>query len=160
MEPNSAESAPFLVRLAVRADLPALLRLYRDLNPDDVALQVEAAEEHFLALERIPGSGVHVGVLNGTPVSTCTLVVIPNLTRGGLPYALIENVVTASQHRGRGYGHATLQHAISSAWDRGCYKVMLLTGSTKPETLAFYLSAGFEQNKTGFQIRRIVARAE
>jgi hypothetical protein len=37
---------------------------------------------------------------------------------------------------------------------------MLMTGSKKPSTLAFYASAGFEQNKTGFQIRRLPPRAE
>jgi hypothetical protein len=35
---------------------------------------------------------------------------------------------------------------------------MLLTGSKDPGTLAFYREAGFEQNKTGFQIRRIPVR--
>ncbi|KPF59043.1 GNAT family N-acetyltransferase [Rhizobium sp. AAP116] len=160
MEPHSADSTSLFVRLAERADLAGLLRLYRDLNPDDAELSVDTAEQHFDALRGISGSAVHVGVLNETIVSTCTLIVIPNLTRAGQPYALIENVVTASAHRGRGYGRATLQQAVSSAWDHGCYKVMLLTGSTKPETLGFYRSAGFEQNKTGFQIRRIAPRAD
>lgn len=158
MEPHSTDSTSLFVRVAERTDLAGLLRLYRDLNPDDAELSVHEAEPHFDALGRIPGSAVHVGVLNETIVSSCTLIVVPNITRGGQPYALIENVVTASQHRGRGYGRATLQHAISAAWDHSCYKVMLLTGSTKPGTLGFYRSAGFEQNKTGFQIRRIAPR--
>ncbi|THV25167.1 GNAT family N-acetyltransferase [Peteryoungia ipomoeae] len=158
MKPDSSDQRQLFVRLADRADLPGLLPLYRDLNPDDVELSVDAAETHLDALGRIPGSAVHVGVLDQTIVSTCTLIVLPNLTRGGQPYALIENVVTGSQHRGRGYGRATLQHAVSAAWDHGCYKVMLLTGSTKTETLGVYRSAGFEQNKTGFQIRRIAPR--
>jgi hypothetical protein len=37
---------------------------------------------------------------------------------------------------------------------------MLMTGSKKPETLAFYLRAGFEPSKAGFQKRRIPARVE
>jgi hypothetical protein len=31
---------------------------------------------------------------------------------------------------------------------------MLLTGSKNPATLSFYEGAGFEQSKTGFQIRQ------
>lgn len=160
MEHQPADETTLVVRLAERGDLDDLLQIYRDLNPDDPEFSVETAGAHFDALVRIPGSAVHVGVLNNTIVSTCTLIVIPNLTRGGQPYALIENVVTAADHRGRGYGRATLKQAVSSAWDHGCYKVMLLTGSTKPETLGFYQSAGFEQNKTGFQMRRIAPRAD
>jgi GNAT superfamily N-acetyltransferase len=84
--------------------------------------------------------------------------VIPNLTRGGAPYALIENVVTDSAHRNRGYGKAILKDATEAAWRAGCYKVMLLTGSRRPAILKFYQDAGFEQNKTGFQIRRLPPR--
>jgi hypothetical protein len=38
--------------------------------------------------------------------------------------------------------------------------VMLMTGSKRPSTLAFYASAGFEQSKTGFQVRHLAPRAE
>jgi GNAT superfamily N-acetyltransferase len=75
-----------------------------------------------------------------------------------MSYALIENVVTAASHRKRGFGRALLERAVSIAWEHGCYKVMLLTGSTEPATLAFYRGVGFEQNKTGFQIRRLPVR--
>ncbi|MDH4440281.1 MAG: GNAT family N-acetyltransferase [Rhizobium sp.] len=160
METMPDGQSKFAVRLAKGSDLAGLLALYRELIPDDPALSVEAADAPFEALARIPGSGIYIGMLDDVIVSTCTLVVIPNLTRGGQPYALIENMVTAAEQRGRGYGRATLQHAVSSAWDHGCYKVMLLTGSTAPETLSFYRSAGFEPNKTGFQIRRLAPRAD
>jgi GNAT superfamily N-acetyltransferase len=160
METAPADEARFSVRLAEGPDLADLLALYRELITDDPELSIEAAGARFEALAQIPGSGIYVGTHDDVIVSTCTLVVIPNLTRGGQPYALIENVVTAAEHRGRGYGRATLKQAVASAWKNGCYKVMLLTGSTKPETLGFYRSAGFEENKTGFQIRRIAPRAD
>jgi GNAT superfamily N-acetyltransferase len=96
-----------------------------------------------------------VGVREKSLVTSCTLVVVPNLTRGGLPYGLIENVVTSSKHRKQGYGAAVLKHAFAEAWKHGCYKIMLLTGSKTPATLKFYEGVGFEQNKTGFQIRRL-----
>ncbi len=86
--------------------------------------------------------------------ATCTLVVIPNLTRGAQPYALIENVVTDAGHRRTGLGRAVLEAAIERAWEAGCYKAMLMTGSKNPATLRFYAGVGFVQDKTGFQIRR------
>ena len=57
-------------------------------------------------------------------------------------------------------GKQILQAAVAAAWVADCYKVMLMTGSKKPSTLAFYASAGFEQSKTGFQIRRLAPRVE
>jgi GNAT superfamily N-acetyltransferase len=51
-------------------------------------------------------------------------------------------------------GTAVLHAAIETAWQAGCYKVMLMTGSKQASTLKFYQDAGFEQSKTGFQIRR------
>jgi predicted GNAT family acetyltransferase len=82
------------------------------------------------------------------------LIVTPNLTRNGASYALIENVVTHADHRKKGYGAALLAHTAERAWEAGCYKVMLLTGSKNPATLRFYENCGFVQDKTGFQIRR------
>ena len=61
-------------------------------------------------------------------VASCSINLVANLTRGCRPFALIENVVTHSEHRGRGYGQALLAHAQAFAWGQGCYKVMLMTG--------------------------------
>ena len=149
-----------VVRPADHSDLPHLSDLYVHLNPDDARCSPEDA---VVVLDRLlcyKGSGVLVGTIRDALVTTCTLVVIPNLTRGGRPYALIENVVTHADHRGVGYGRTILNAAVERAWEAGCYKVMLITGSKKPSTLAFYEAAGFDQSKTSFQVRRAVIRPE
>lgn len=148
------------IRTAGPSDLPALLALYRHLSSAEPASPGPGAERIFEEFERYPGSAIYIGSLGDALVASCALVVIPNLTRGGRPYALIENVVTDASFRQRGFGRAVLQVAIEASWDRGCYKVMLMTGSKKPETLAFYEAIGFQQTKTGFQIRREAAREE
>ncbi len=148
------------LRQAALADLPALLALYTHLNPDDSGTELATAQASFDRFLRYEGSAVFLGETGGALVSSCAVVVIPNLTRGGAPYALIENVVTHAAYRGRGFGHAVLEAATTHAWDQGCYKVMLMTGSKLPATLRFYERAGFEQSKTGFQKRRIPARPD
>jgi N-acetylglutamate synthase-like GNAT family acetyltransferase len=142
------------IRAARAKDLPALLALYRQLNPDDPVLPEAEAGARFAQILAHPGTTIFVTCVDGVAVSSVSLVVIPNMTRGGQPYALIENVVTHADHRRRGHGRALIDTAVASAWDLGCYKVMLLTGSTEPATLRFYANCGFSQNKTGFQIRR------
>ena len=153
-------TAPLTVRPAVRADLPQLLALYPHLDPADQLPPIETAERRLDELRAYRGSTILIGVADGTVVASCTLIVVPNLTRGGQPYGLIENVVTHAAYRGRGYGKQVLHAAVAAAWQADCYKVMLMTGSKKPSTLAFYASAGFEQSKTGFQVRRLPPRAE
>ena len=53
-----------------------------------------------------------------------------------------------------------LAEVARRAWAAGCYKVMLMTGSQRDSTLGFYRAAGFEQSKTGFQIRRLPPREQ
>ncbi|WP_027683581.1 GNAT family N-acetyltransferase [Rhizobium leguminosarum] len=144
----------FIIRAAARGDLPCLMTLYRHLSPTDPVLDEALAEERFSAILAQPGMTVFIGYAGDVAAATVTSVVVPNLTRSGAPYGLIENVVTHADHRKRGYAGAVIRHAIADAWNAGCYKVMLLTGSKNPATLRFYENCGFVQDKTGYQIRR------
>ena len=146
----------FKIRTAISDDLERLLKLYTHLTPNNVPFPSNIAEEIFSRFSRYDGSAILLGEIYDELVSSCTVVVIPNLTRGGTPYALIENVVTEADHRRQGYGKLVLDAATNHAWDCGCYKVMLMTGSNEGATLAFYESVGFKHSKTGFQKRRSV----
>jgi GNAT superfamily N-acetyltransferase len=85
-------------------------------------------------------------------VSSCVCVIIPNLTRSIRPYAFIENVVTHSDYRGKGYATECLNYAKNIAEKTNCYKMMLLTGSKKDKTLNFYANAGYNStDKTACQ---------
>lgn len=88
-----------------------------------------------------------VARLGRAVVGTCTLTIVPGLTRGGRSYAIIENVVTDATQRRRGVGRALLDAALGRAWEAGCYKATLATGSKREETLRFYESAGFVRGK-------------
>ncbi len=143
-----------VIRAAEMGDLLGLLSLYHELNPTDPVMEHAHAEERFQAILAQPGMTIFLGVVGQAAASSVTLVIVPNLTRNGASYALIENVVTAARYRQRGYGRALIQHAIEAASKADCYKVMLLTGSKDPATLRFYENCGFAQDKTGYQIRR------
>lgn len=160
MSEGGAKELGFSIRGALPSDLEDLLMLYPHLNASDEPISLSVAAARLREINQLPGSAVLLGLLGDDIVASCTLIVIPNLTRGGKPYALIENVVTDALYRGQGYGTRVLRSAVAAAWEAGCYKVMLLTGSKQPSTLKFYENAGFEQTKTGFQIRRISARQD
>jgi GNAT superfamily N-acetyltransferase len=144
------------IRTATTSDLQDVLALYRHLNSDDPVPHPPAAELAWTAMLTAQLVTVYVAELaDGTLAASCTLVIVPNLTRGLRSYALIENVVTHIGYRRLGLGRAVLRVAMDTAWEAGCYKIMLATGSRREETLRFYESAGFERGgKTFFQARR------
>lgn len=128
-------------------ELQSLLGLYVYLHERDDPLPppavVAAVWAEVIANPRIKYFG---GFAAGALVSSCTLTVIPNLTRACRPYGVIENVVTHAEHRGQGWGKAVLAHALGEAWRQHCYKVMLLTGRKDEGTLRFYEQAGFDRH--------------
>jgi len=143
------------IRAATEADCAGMLALYRHLNPKDPEPDPAAAARAWAALVGSDMATVFVVEADGALISSCTLVVVPNITRHARPYALVENVVTHAAHRGRGLGQRVLRAALDAAWAAGCYKVMLATGRTDEAVLRFYESAGFERGtKTFFQARR------
>ncbi|MDR0779694.1 MAG: GNAT family N-acetyltransferase [Pseudomonadales bacterium] len=129
-------------------ELHSLLALYAHLHEHDGPLPsdatVEAVWSEAVANPRIKYFG---GFASGVLVTSCTLTVIPNLTRTCRPYGVIENVVTHAAHRRYGWGKAVLTHALDQAWRQHCYKVMLLTGRKDEGTFRFYEQAGFDRHE-------------
>lgn len=140
-----------MVREARAADLDGLLNLYTFLHDNPLP---EKTEPLLKLWRRVMDDDQHhiiVAEEEGRIVSSCVCVVIPNLTRGQRPYALIENVITDPAWRGRGLASACLDRAREIARRENCYKMMLMTGSKEEPTLRFYERAGYNQNdKTAF----------
>jgi N-acetylglutamate synthase-like GNAT family acetyltransferase len=130
-------------REARREDLPAVLRLLRQLNADDPALEPSVACAVFSSILDRPGLAVFVLELDCALVASTYLSVVPNLTRAAASYAVIENVVVDEAHRGQGLGKEIVARTLEVAWEAGCYKAMLQTGSRRPSTHAFYRACGF-----------------
>lgn len=144
------------VRSAVLSDLAQMLGLFAQLDaPGALPPDPKAAQSAWAGLLALEGANVFVAELDDKLVSTCTLIIIPNLTHGARPHALIENVVTLESHRGQGLGRKVLHAATEACWSAGCYKVVLSTGSKREAVLGFYEGAGFERGaRTAFQMRR------
>jgi GNAT superfamily N-acetyltransferase len=141
-----------VIRTIHETELPALLELYHHLHRSDPVLETDDKTiSLWKAILKDPRQHYLTAEVEGQLVASCVLIIIPNLTRGGRPYGLIENVVTHSDFRRQGLGTALLRHALDLAWASSCYKVMLLTGRKDEETIRFYEKAGFKAGiKTGF----------
>ena len=143
------------IRAIGRHELDALLTLYAHLHGHDEPLPDRSAVESVWTEALGNPRCRYFGGYDGQKlVSSCTITVIPNLTRGCRPYGVVENVVTHVEHRCKGWGRALLAQGLDFAWSQGCYKVMLLTGRKDEATLRFYEKAGFDRHgKQGFVAR-------
>ena len=140
-----------MVREAYESELPEILRLYLHLHEDHIPEDSVQLQDTWKQILCDPNHHLIVKEANGKIVSSCVCVIIPNLTRNVRPYAFIENVVTDSAYRGKGYATECLDHAREIARARGCYKIMLLTSSKSEKTLNFYRRAGYNSaDKTAF----------
>lgn len=140
-----------MVREAEKRDLDAILELYLYLHEDSIPETDMHLEQTWEQIISDPNHHLIVNEVEGIIVSSCVCVIIPNLTRNVRPYAFVENVVTHEEYRGNGYAGECLDYARNIAEKENCYKMMLLTGSKKPETLRFYEKAGYNSSdKTAF----------
>ncbi|TQJ22489.1 acetyltransferase (GNAT) family protein [Micromonospora sp. A202] len=143
-----------MFRAARPDDLAQIIRLYRQLNPDDPVLDEDSGAAVFRQILGSPGLHLFVIELDGAVVASTYLNVIPNLSRSASPYAVIENVVVEESRRGTGLGRQIMADTLQAAWDEGCYKAMLMTGSRNPATHGFYRACGFSPDvKTAYLAR-------
>lgn len=135
------------IRELNKSELTALLELYKHLHTEDAPLPLQDEIEEIWKGIQLNPNIKYFGVFSDEVlVSSCTLCIVPNLTRGCRPYAIIENVVTHINFRRQGHGRDVLKHAMAEAWSCGCYKIMLLTGRKDEGTYKFYESVGFNRN--------------
>jgi GNAT superfamily N-acetyltransferase len=142
------------VRRAAPADLDALLGLYEELA-DRAAAAPGARERSESVLAEIladPARHLLVALLEEAPVGSADLIVAPNLTHGGAPWAIVENVIVAQAARRRGIARALMEHVIALARAAGCYKVQLLSGMQREEAHRLYGSLGFAAIAQGFKL--------
>lgn len=140
-----------MIREVTEEDFHGLMSLYTQLHSSDMPPESEEIQKLWRRILDDPDHHIIVSEENGRIVSSCVCVIVPNLTHCQRPYALVENVVTDEQYRGRGLATGCLNYAREIAKGENCYKIMLLTGSKQQSTLNFYCRAGYNsEDKTAF----------
>lgn len=140
-----------MIREVMESDLESLLELYIHLHEVGIPKNNDHLRKTWKKI--IDNKDYHLIVAeeDGIIVASCTLVIVPNLTRNVSSYALVENVVTHEAYRNRGMATACLLYAQRIAESNDCYKMMLITGSTDSKTHDFYKKAGYySDGKTAY----------
>lgn len=143
-----------ITRFAEPGDLDQIMALYRILIPNDLKEDAQRLDQVWQDIMSHPDLYRYVvAEEDGVILSTCNIVIVPNLTRAARPYAVIENVITHPDARRKGFGRAAMMKALEFAREMGCYKVMLLSGSHRLDAHRFYESLGFSgSKKKGFVV--------
>lgn len=139
-----------MIREITADDYDGLMSLYLHLHETEIP-PFDTAKNVWKKILADENYHIIVAEEDGNIVSSCTVVIVPNLTRGARPYARVENVVTHANYRGLGLATACLNKAKEIAVSANCYNIALLTGSKNEKTLKFYESAGYNRtDKTGY----------
>jgi len=139
--------------IARKEHLPMILELYKQLIPEEIPIDIKTANEIW---EKIENSGIKyfIAIENGIIISSCYLVIIPNLTRNGKSIGFIENVITDEKYRKKGLGKKVIEMAIEYGKQNNCYKIILQSSYKRKENHIFYEKCGFDGDlKRAFEIR-------
>ena len=142
------------VRKSNTDDLPKIMFLYSFLNENDSTPSKETLDSVWNYINKNQDKYTYFVIEdNNELLATCNISIIPNLTRGARPFAIIENVVTHPDYRRMGLGKKIIETAIDYAKNQNCYKVMLLSNTKRKDAHKFYETIGFNgDEKKGFTI--------
>ena len=143
------------MRRARLSDLAALLSLYQKLAGEKRSALPAGAERAEAILREIleqPSRQLLVAEVDGKLAGTADMVIVSNLTHDGLPWAIVENVVVAEEHRRQGVARRLFEQLFETARAYGCCKVELVSGKHRTGAHAFYRSVGMAAVAEGFKL--------
>jgi ribosomal protein S18 acetylase RimI-like enzyme len=141
-----------IFRDARAADLGAIVDLLADdpLGRGREGGAMAPYEAAFAAIQAQPGQLIVVGEEEGWIVVTCQLTILPGLGQKGQTRALIENVRTAAEMRGRGIGAALMAECEARARAAGATRIQLIAHQSRGRAHGFYERLGYTASHLGF----------
>jgi GNAT superfamily N-acetyltransferase len=141
------------VRPLTAKDVPLAMNFISELELSEVKTLREN-DVRSIYSKIIAAGGAVFGAYRGSElIGRCTLNICANLSWSGRPYGIVENIIVTKNERTKGVGKRLLLFVRRMAESRNCYKVALMTRQKGPETASFYWSAGFSDDKVGYQPR-------
>lgn len=146
-------SAGIEVRPILVSDLELAMNLIREFGLSEVE-KLSNNDIRSIYSKITANGGAVLGAFRGKEmVGTCTVNVCANLSWSGRPYSIIENIIVTEGSRNQGLGKYLLLFSKHFAASKNCYKVALMTREKNVAATTFYTSAGFSDDKVGYQMR-------
>jgi predicted N-acetyltransferase YhbS len=147
-----------IIRTATEEDIPRIIELYRELaitTSEAERGQAPSRDDYrrvFTEISAMPGHELLVAEEQGEVVGSVVLLIVPNLSHGALPWAVVENLIVDQRYQGKGLGRLLMEYAIARAKEAGCYKIELSSDKRRREAHRFYRSLGFKASSHGFRL--------
>jgi GNAT superfamily N-acetyltransferase len=87
----------------------------------------------------------------GEFAGTAVLLIVPNLSHGATPWALVENIIIDQRFRRRGLARMLLSYAVTRAREAGCHRIEIMSDNSRKDAHHLYRSLGFVDCATGFR---------
>ena len=145
------------IRPATERDIPRILDLYHELTvtlPGDKDCgrpALEACAQVLADIAADPRHDLLVVEDGGEVAGTAVLLIVPNLSHGATPWALVENIIVDQRFRRRGLARKLLEHTVSRAREAGCHRIEIMSDNSRKEAHRLYRSVGFTDCATGFR---------
>ena len=146
------------IRKAAEKDISRLLELLGELvistSPSETGRTPTSTDYKrvFAQIKARPGQRLLVAEEDGKILGTMVLIIVPNLSHGGLPWAGVENVMVDADYRRHGIGKLLMDYALAEAKKAGCYKLQLISDKTRTEAHKFYRAIGYKASGHGFRL--------
>lgn len=145
------------VRDACEGDLPRLVELLAQLSLDAPREELgpplpESYRRALREIEADPRQRLLLVGAGGRVVAAAALIIVPNLSHQGRPYAIVENVIVDVGERGAGHGELLMRYAAEEAQKAGCYKLTLTSNKRRRDAHRFYERLGFKPTHEGYRL--------
>lgn len=129
-------------------DAPKIQKLYLELVGDP---NIHVEENAVASLEKNNDNFLLVAEVDSNFVGTAFMTICRDVMYGTQPFAVLENVVVATETQGLGVGKALLAEVKSICKARRCTKIMLLSSAKRTQAHKFFEKNGYlGDTKRGF----------
>ena len=139
------------IRAATKNDTDEILSLLYDLGRPKPRTKSQKEMFEKLVIQYLKQKQLTIAEIDSEIVGVISMVLIPRLNQTKLELYIPELVVS-SNHRRMGIGKALINHAISVAKKKKCYRIRLESGHARKESHKFYSHLGFEQYAKTFRL--------
>jgi GNAT superfamily N-acetyltransferase len=147
------EMNDIVIRETKESDLPAIGKLLEELTDamdSTEGIDTKIALKNYERLLNDTGSHILVAAREKTPVGFINFTVRQTILHRS-PSALIDELVVAEGHRGKGVGRQLVQAAIEKCRQLGCCEVEVSTEKANLKAREFYKQCGFEERGMLFE---------